>query len=312
MTNDTTLPRVTVVVPAYNASSFIADCLQSIKDQDYENLELIVVDDGSTDDSAAIATSFEPDQLICQSNAGACAAHNAGLAAGTGSYVKFLDADDLMAPGAISAQVALLEGLKEREIGYGHGGRFGRGEPADEGRKIAQIFEPYLADVVARIIRTSWPLFPIEAVRDIGGYDGRLTAGQETNLHFRLALAGWRFIPQDVCTYFRRLHDEPARISNRQKSLTDITTNLENWLEPIADDDSGVMKDIRASRYVFFARWCLQRGQRAEAKALFALARQAAPHDHLRLQTKNYRLLYKVLGPMLAEKLIMTIQGVRE
>lgn len=312
MNTEDGLPRVSVVVPAYNASSFIAECLQSVCDQDYENLELIVVDDGSSDDTADLSAAFEPDQLIRQTNAGACAARNAGLAAATGSYVKFLDADDVMAPGAISGQVALLPTLGDGEIGYGTGGRFGRGERADEYRMTAQIFEPYIADAAVRIIRTTWPLFPIEAVRDIGGYDARLTSGQETNLHFRLALAGWRFVPQDVCTYFRRLHDDPDRISNKQRPLEQITRNLENWLEPIADDHSPAMNGIRAYRYVFFARWCLQRGQKDNAKALFAMAKAAAPNDHLRLQTKNYRLLYKMLGPTLAEKVIMKIQGVRE
>lgn len=102
---------VSVVIPAYNAQSFIADTLKSVLSQDYPEVEVVVVDDGSTDATADIVRGFGP-RVIClqQENRGNRFAppRNRGMAASRGEFITFIDADDLMPPDRISRQVGFL------------------------------------------------------------------------------------------------------------------------------------------------------------------------------------------------------------
>ena len=104
-------PRVSVIIPAYNAAAFIDEALRSVLDQDYPNLEVIVIDDGSTDETAERLAAYASQALcIHQPNSGGYvgAARNAGMARATGEYLAFLDADDIMLPGRIRRQVDFL------------------------------------------------------------------------------------------------------------------------------------------------------------------------------------------------------------
>jgi glycosyltransferase involved in cell wall biosynthesis len=112
------IPTVSVLIPAYNAGPWIAESIQSALCQDWGAIEIVVVDDGSTDDTYQIAKSFQgPDVVvISQPNRGASAARNAAFAASSGAYIQYLDADDLLAPSKISAQMGLLRTQGERVL----------------------------------------------------------------------------------------------------------------------------------------------------------------------------------------------------
>lgn len=103
-------PLVTVVIPCYNAGRWILETLESVRNQTWKNIEIIIVNDGSTDNSVALIEAFELPSLslIHQENKGQTAALNAGLAAATGDYVQYLDADDLLHPEKIEIQMKRL------------------------------------------------------------------------------------------------------------------------------------------------------------------------------------------------------------
>lgn len=101
---------LSVVIPAFQAEQFLAEAITSVLDQCWPDLQLIVVDDGSTDGTAGVARSFGASvQLICQPNRGPGHARNTGLAVATGELLGFCDADDRWTPGRIESQVAMLE-----------------------------------------------------------------------------------------------------------------------------------------------------------------------------------------------------------
>jgi glycosyltransferase involved in cell wall biosynthesis len=104
------LPLVTVVVPVHNGERHLADTLESALAQTYGRLEVIVVDDGSTDGSASVAQRFDQVRLLTQTNQGVAAARNAGVIRGRGSFIAFMDQDDLWMPDKISAQILALLG----------------------------------------------------------------------------------------------------------------------------------------------------------------------------------------------------------
>ena len=104
---------ISVIVPVYNVSAYLPECLDSILSQDYEKLEVILIDDGSTDDSGAICDAYAQRdnriRVIHQNNGGAAAAKNAGLRAAAGEYLSFADSDDFLEPGAYAYMMSLLK-----------------------------------------------------------------------------------------------------------------------------------------------------------------------------------------------------------
>ncbi|MEO8577409.1 MAG: glycosyltransferase family A protein, partial [Gemmatimonadales bacterium] len=107
---------VSIIVPAFNASAHIAASVASALAQSHDNLEVIVVDDGSTDRTAEVVNGIGDRRvrLLRQENKGQSAALNRGAADATGSYIKFLDADDLLNPSHIESQIAALGGSADK------------------------------------------------------------------------------------------------------------------------------------------------------------------------------------------------------
>src|SRR5690606_3582246 len=112
-----TTPEVSVIIPAYNAGRWLADAVNSVLAQTFGDWEVIIVNDGSTDNTSEIARNFADSRIrvIDQRNAGVSAARNAGLDAALGSFITFLDADDALLPACLSMK---LEGLKQAETDW--------------------------------------------------------------------------------------------------------------------------------------------------------------------------------------------------
>ena len=100
-------PLVSILIPAFNAEQYIADSIRSAMAQTCPRKEIIVVDDGSTDNTLAIARQFETDgvRVVAQDNQGAAAARNRLFSLSKGDYLQWLDADDLLAPDNIARQM---------------------------------------------------------------------------------------------------------------------------------------------------------------------------------------------------------------
>lgn len=112
-------PLVSILIPAYNAERWIGDTLRSAIAQTWERTEIIVVDDGSTDQTLAVARQFESDsvRVITQHNQGAAAARNKAFSLSKGDYIQWLDADDLLAPGKLARQMQVVEhGLSKHTL----------------------------------------------------------------------------------------------------------------------------------------------------------------------------------------------------
>src|SRR4051794_40117270 len=105
--------RVSVIIPCFNAARFVQATLESVVRQSWTDLEIIIVDDGSTDESVEIIEKFVDARikLVRQPNQGQTAALNRGLALATGDYVQFLDADDVLDHRKIEVQLTRLQGM---------------------------------------------------------------------------------------------------------------------------------------------------------------------------------------------------------
>jgi hypothetical protein len=198
--------RVSVVIPAYNASTYLAATLQSILDQSARPAEIIVVDDGSSDDTAAIGRSFAGVTFISIPNGGAAAARNVGAEAATGEYIAYLDADDLWARDKIALQLTAIDahgkpafsftdyrmfdegGFRKREsqlLRYpafrkAVGKTKGREKVvmADDGKNPVLYNTSYIAPSSVMVRRAD--------VMAIGGYDETLRYGEDYDFFLRL------------------------------------------------------------------------------------------------------------------------------
>jgi len=173
--------RISVVIPLFNKEALIGNTLQSVLDQSFTGYEVIVVDDGSTDASAGIVETFTKQdpriQLIRQANAHVSAARNRGIQAAKGSYVAFLDADDLWLPNHLEEIAALIDQCPEAGmLGTAYWRRL-EGRPdsgaivkALEGRR--GIVENYFAIAIEyQFIYTSSIAIRKDALDQVGGFD---------------------------------------------------------------------------------------------------------------------------------------------
>ncbi|WP_194976841.1 glycosyltransferase family 2 protein [Aquiflexum lacus] len=114
-------PLVSIIIPVYNKAAFVRETLESALGQTYPNIELVLMDDGSTDGSFEILKEYfakypNKIQLIDQENQGVSVATNVGIAAAKGEYIQFLDADDILTTDKINNQIKLLEGQSKATI----------------------------------------------------------------------------------------------------------------------------------------------------------------------------------------------------
>ena len=110
-------PKVSVIIPTYNRAEYLGEAIQSVFDQTFEDFEILIVDDGSTDDTQQLVLSFHDPRLrsFYQNNCGISAARNAAIRSADGEYIAFLDSDDVWLPELLESQVAVLD--RRPEIG---------------------------------------------------------------------------------------------------------------------------------------------------------------------------------------------------
>ncbi len=171
------MPVVSVIIPCYNAQEWIAEALTSLDVQGVPDLEVIVVDDGSTDASAAIIQrEFPHVRLIRIPNAGHPRARNVGIQAANGSYIQFLDADDYLPPNKIKTQLEALES-SGADVAYGDWQYLRR--QADGRYVTASIISRQLkGDIDAALVNDFWCpnhtyLYRRSIVKRVGGFDER-------------------------------------------------------------------------------------------------------------------------------------------
>ncbi|MBN9886207.1 glycosyltransferase family 2 protein [Salipiger abyssi] len=140
------MPYASIVVPAYNAARTLSETLRSLSAQSFRDLEIVVVDDGSTDSTAGIArlhAAQDPRiRLVRQFNRGLAGARNSGIAASTGALIGFCDADDLWLPGKLAAHVMHLDGAPDVGLSYS-----GSALIDEDSRRMGHAQRPRLRDV---------------------------------------------------------------------------------------------------------------------------------------------------------------------
>jgi glycosyltransferase involved in cell wall biosynthesis len=204
-------PLVSILIPAFNAQQWIADTLRSAVAQTWPRREIIVVNDGSTDQTLAAARRFESEgvRVVTQKNRGAAAARNAAFSLSQGDYIQWLDADDLLSPGKIARQVAVQGECSRRTVLSSAWGRFiyrkNRAEfvPTSLWSDLSPC-EWLVRQMEENIyMQTATWLVSREVTEAAGPWDTRLLGDDDGEYFSRVLLAsdGTRFVPEAKVYY---------------------------------------------------------------------------------------------------------------
>ncbi|MEW5806018.1 MAG: glycosyltransferase [Acidobacteriota bacterium] len=184
------MPEVSVIIPAYNSERYIEEALESALAQTFPGIEIIVVDDGSTDGTASILKKYEGRiRYFFQENRGLAAARNSGIKLASGSYLAFLDADDLFLPEKIALQKNFLDAHPEAAMVFSDFEYFGGSllrHPIPDSFKRGEG-DPFIDLFLFNCIAIPTILTRKESFDEIGLFDEELMAVEDYDFYLRLA-----------------------------------------------------------------------------------------------------------------------------
>lgn len=306
---------ISIIIPCYNAAPWLAQAIQSCLDQSYRPIEIIIVDDGSTDGSLDIIKHFAslyPDliRLETQANRGAPAARNRGFELSRGEYIQWLDADDLLAPGKLIYQARILQS-GQADVVTGWWKHLTEETPGEfvEG----PLYKPVLTDdpVASLIGDPGWAppstyLMKRAVVEAVGGWDERLTCMQDVDFILRVAMQGSRFsLVPHLCAYYRR----PLRdtVSTRDRSaFTRNCFNIYNQVYCFFERTgwNGVRRRVLVECYGSLARYYFEHDRMMFERCLAKI--HALSPDYTPAGPPPLRVLTRLFGYRNAERIALT------
>lgn len=295
-------PRVSILIPCYNASATVERAVDSALAQTFGDLEVIVADDGSTDASLAVLERYRGDARVsihAEPHRGGNGTRNRLLELARGEFVQFLDADDELDPEKVEACLAAFGEdvdvvFTDREICTG------------DTRQLGRYPEP-AGDVVTYFIRhsviTMLPVSRLADVRAVGGFDPSLPCCQEYELHLRLALLRWRkvrHLPVPLCTYY-------VTAGSTSSSQPRVFATRAAVLRRFAEQELGVegltpgRRDAIATEMMVCARILLRGGHDDDALGAYSFARSLSPGTKYPAKWP-LRVAARIVGPARAER----------
>ena len=261
------MPVVSVIIPTFNRGWTIRDAIDSVLDQDFSDYELIVIDDGSMDNTMQILDTYgDRIVILSQENKGVSAARNRGISAASGQFIAFLDSDDLWLPKKLSAQISFFKSNPDAlicqtgEIWIRNGVRV---NPKHHHKKLSgMIFEPSLS---LCLVSPSAVMMKRCLFETAGLFDEELPACEDYDLWLRIA----RWCPIYLVNiplvekrggHSDQLSREKGLDRYRIKSLTKIIkSNL------LSTDQQRTAMNALNEKCSIYAGWCLKRGREDEA-----------------------------------------------
>jgi len=274
MTKASKKPLVSVIIPTYNRGWIVKEAIDSVLEQDFPDYELIVVDDGSVDNTAAILKAYRKKiTVLRQDNQGVSAARNYGIAAASGRLISFLDSDDLWLPPKLSIQVKFFNDHPEAVINQTQERWFRNGvrvNPKQRHHKFSgMIFERSLA---LCLVSPSAVMIKKRLFKTVGFFDENLPACEDYDLWLRIS-----------CRYPVHLIEAPLIIKRGgHDDQLSKAAGLDKYriqsLVKIIESDFLTTPQSRAALITLkekcevYAGGCSKRGREEEAKYFYTLA----------------------------------------
>ncbi|MCX7192847.1 MAG: glycosyltransferase [Proteobacteria bacterium] len=291
------MPKVSVIIPSYNCERYIAETISSVLDQSFKDIELIVVDDGSSDRTREIVSSFgAPVRLIAQANAGRCVARNRGIREASGEFICLLDHDDCWFPDKLARQ--LSEFQKHPEAGavyssfiFWHAdseNRFPDPESFDL-TAFPDTIDPgfsgwiYHQSLIDIYVLTSTAMFRAEVFQRCGNYDESLPYSEDWELLLRIARE-YPFVQlRRPTTLYRQHRQQGSRVTREVDYRTMLLTRtVKKWGLCSRDGSCVTRRQFLNQLAVYHASFALdhlKNGKKKIAFISFIKAWLAAPFN---------------------------------
>jgi glycosyltransferase involved in cell wall biosynthesis len=309
---------VTIIIPVYNAEAYLSEAIHSAINQSWKNKEIIIIDDGSTDNSYLIAKQFESEQVtvLKQKNNGASAARNAGLAIAKGDFIQFLDADDFLDVHKIELQLVELIS-RPGSIIFGDCIHFSDSKPGDgilaTHKEINHIELPRnfikklyggVNGIPAGMIEIHSWLSPRSIINASGLWNESLSVDDDGEFFLRVVLASNEVLYQPHAIVYYRKHSVNSLSNNR--GHTNMVSNLKS-LQQKACHLSKKNRDLTFNKIISDYFWQLGVRCYPEHKDLYRICRDEALRSlsrqeipHLNIGNKLFDLIANHLSWKLA------------
>ena len=290
-------PLVSVIIPAYNCEAFIERALHSVLRQTWQNVECIVVDDGSRDRTADVVVGFgDRVRYVRQDNAGASAARNRGISLATGDYIAFLDADDSWVPSKLALQVRVFQEHPKIALVYTRCRFLREGQiDAHEGLAVTdydagevdlftdfrQVFEnPYLA--------TSTVMVDAAVVRSVGGFDPSLVTAEDLDFYFNCCW-GRRY----ACIRRQLVYKEEVEgsLGGGPRTYADNLFVIDRFCQRYPDFVLQYQDALSKQKVYIYTRWInflLYHGLGAEARKVLLASEGLPIEGRTKMKLKSY------------------------
>jgi len=270
-------PRVSVIIPTYNRAWSLHEAVQSVLTQTYTDYEIIVVDDGSTDETAKLLRSYDSVTAIRQPCQGVSAARNRGVRAAQGELLAFLDSDDFWLPDKLSAQVRYFDDNPETDICQTEELWIRRGIRVNPGRRhrkqAGMIFKPSLA---LCLVSPSAVMLRRSLFESVGGFDEQLPACEDYDLWLRIGCRYPIGLIETPLIVKRGGHDDqlssqPGLDRYRIQSLANLIAGHD-----LTDGQRLSAIETLQSKCSIYAAGCRKRGRLDEAEHYEKIAREVS------------------------------------
>lgn len=239
-------PQVSVIIPTYNRGQYIGESIRSVLTQSYADLEVIVVDDGSTDDTEKIIDAIVDPRLhyIRQENRGRSNARNHALSLARGKYITFLDSDDLYLPNKIELQVDYL--IKHPDVGMVYTSAYCINDGGDMlAHKYEATVSGHIYEQIAFFMPVTITLPTVMTFRDVmnhvGGFDENMHRFEDTDMWRRISKS-YRIDAMPEYTCKLRTHDDNSLLNQNPDQ---IASALDYYAKKIIRDDGEVNLAVR-------------------------------------------------------------------
>jgi glycosyltransferase involved in cell wall biosynthesis len=310
---------VSIIIPCYNAERWIGECIDSALAQTYNSIEVIVVDDGSTDNSVSVLREYgDKIRWISCENGGPSAARNIGLKLSKGKYIQFIDSDDYINLAKIKEQVEFLEASNSDVI---YGDWCYQYHQADGLVKLAnytthQPTEDILYYIIAcnRIIHGSC-LYKREIFDKIVGFDESLRIAEDYYFSMRIALEGFKFSYQPGCHYFYRIYGaNTASHGQGVKYPQSVELALDRASLTLEERGLLISKYSHALAYSYFytAKVYLLLGESTAADICYHKCEKISPNQKFSPdKNSKFEKIYKLFGWEVTSKLVRLLNILR-
>jgi hypothetical protein len=242
------LPSISVVIPAYNAERFIAETLESVRNQTRSPHEVIVVDDHSTDGTAAAAERGGARVISAssESNRGASAARNDGIRAATGEYLALLDADDLWLPTHLERVAGLLDAHPTAALAYSRAEKFG--DDTGPSRKTIPpgiVQSAFAVAAQVNLALTCCAVFRRSVALELGGFHTELRYGEDFDFWLRLAAQHPVVCTEEITARYR-IHTIGKGDTRRAAQEGQVRARFRMW-EALGASGSEELREVLAA-----------------------------------------------------------------